>query len=174
MPNKTNANTSQKAIESAASIRSKRMPEQPIDELICFALYSASTAINKAYQPNLAQLGLTYQQYIALSALWESDVPMTVGMLCEKLMTQTNTLTPILKRLEIQGFMTRKKSDEDGRQVFVKLTEKGIQMRAHQSKVTTCVVRDTGLPKDELDVLTATISKMRDNLIKAQHKNHQN
>lgn len=179
MPKKTIVNTAQKPMESAVLVESKNLPKQrigqhiehPIEGLICFALYSASTAINKAYQPHLKLLGLTYPQYIALSALWESDTDLSVGMLCEKLMTQTNTLTPILQRLEVQNLVIRQKSEDDGRQVNIKLTEKGLQMRMHQSNVTKCVVRDTGLPTEELDALTKTISKMRDNLIKAQGQN---
>ncbi len=139
-----------------------------VEDLICFALYSATSAINKAYAPHLAQIELTYPQYITLSALWQhgtdGDGAVTVGWLCQKLMTDTNTMTPILKRLEASGHIIRRKGKEDKRQVLITLTEKGKELQVEQAGITKCVVADTGLPEDELVRLVGTISKMRDNL----------
>ena len=141
---------------------------QKVEDLICFALYSATSAINKAYAPHLARIELTYPQYITLSALWQHGAhvegAVTVGWLCQKLMTDTNTMTPILKRLEASGHIIRRKGKEDKRQVLITLTEKGKELRSEQAGITNCVVADTGLPEDELVRLVGTISKMRDNL----------
>ena len=149
---------------------------QKVEDLICFALYSATSAINKAYAPHLARIGLTYPQYITLSALWqnkhdadqqsaEADKKgVTVGWICEKLMTDTNTMTPILKRLEASGHIARKKGETDKRQVLITLTDKGAKLEAEQASITKCVVADTGLPETELEALVQSISKMRSNL----------
>lgn len=147
-----------------------------VEDLICFALYSTTSAINKAYAPHLARIGLTYPQYITLSALWQrgcfkianwdeaSADDVTVGWLCQKLMTDTNTMTPILKRLETANLITRHKGKVDKRQVFITLTEKGAALQSEQSGITKCVVADTGLPEGELESLVNSINKMRDNL----------
>lgn len=149
---------------------------QKVENLICFALYSATSAINKAYAPHLARIGLTYPQYITLSALWQNthdadqqstevqNKGVTVGWICEKLMTDTNTMTPILKRLEASGHIERKKGETDKRQVLITLTERGAKLEAEQSGITKCVVADTGLPETELEALVQTINKMRINL----------
>lgn len=143
---------------------------QQIEDLICFALYSATSAINKAYAPHLTRIGLTYPQYITLSALWQHNATtndeseVTVGWLCQKLMTDTNTMTPILKRLEASGHIIRSKGKEDKRQVLISLTEKGIALKIQQAEITKCVVAETGLPNAELEALVGTINKMRGNL----------
>lgn len=149
---------------------------QKVEDLICFALYSATSAINKAYAPHLARIGLTYPQYITLSALWQNthdadqlsteaqNKGVTVGWICEKLMTDTNTMTPILKRLEASGHIERKKGETDKRQVLITLTDRGAKLEAEQAGITKCVVADTGLPETELETLVQTINKMRNNL----------
>jgi DNA-binding MarR family transcriptional regulator len=149
---------------------------QKVEDLICFALYSTTSAINKAYAPHLARIGLTYPQYITLSALWQElyvadatsagmeENGVTVGWLCDKLMTDTNTMTPILKRLEASGHIKRQKGTADKRQVFISLTVKGGRLKTEQVGITKCVVADTGLPEAELEALVRSINKMRDNL----------
>lgn len=140
-----------------------------VDELICFALYSANTAMNRSYQPHLSPLGLTYPQYITLVALWEGD-GITVGRLCERLFTETSTLTPILKRLETQGHIERKRGQKDERQVFIHLTPSGRALEAEAPNITNCIVGDTGTPLDELSDLVTTISAMRDSLLKSKQE----
>ncbi|MEP3196328.1 MAG: MarR family transcriptional regulator [Lentilitoribacter sp.] len=149
---------------------------QKVEDLICFALYSTTSAINKAYAPHLARIGLTYPQYITLSALWQElydadatsaemeETGVTVGWLCDKLMTDTNTMTPILKRLEASGHIKRQKGTKDKRQVFIRLTDKGAELKAEQANITKCVVAETGLSKTELEILVRSINKMRQNL----------
>lgn len=135
------------------------------DELICFALYSANHAMNRSYQPHLRSLGLTYPQYIALVGLWEGD-GITVGRLCERLLTETSTLTPVLKRLEKQGLIERRRGERDERQVFLHLTESGKALEAKAPGITHCIVNDTGVPLERLSELVAILSEMRDTLLK--------
>src|SRR5687768_8389206 len=97
-------------------------------DFLCFAVYSANLAYGKAYKPILEELGLTYTQYIAIVALWERD-DQTVSGLGEKLFLESNTLTPILKKLEAMGYLTRRRDPEDERQVRVSLTEAGRRLR---------------------------------------------
>ncbi len=133
-----------------------------IEELICFALYSASNAMNRTYRPHLSPLGLTYPQYIALTVLWEKD-GVTVGALCDRMMTETSTLTPLLKRLEKRGYLERKRSSEDERQVLVHLTHAGRQLQSEAPEITRCVIDSTKIPPAKLAELVQTISRMRDN-----------
>jgi DNA-binding MarR family transcriptional regulator len=95
---------------------------------VCFPLYSVSRLLTKAYKPFLDQLGLTYPQYLVLLVLWEND-KRTVNQITEKLILNTNTLSPLLKRMEKMELLQRNRSDEDERSVIVKLTEKGKQLK---------------------------------------------
>ena len=99
-----------------------------LDEQLCFALYSASMAINRAYKPMLDKLGITYPQYLVLSTLWEKDGK-TIGAIALRLALEPSTVTPLVKRLEAAGLMTRKRNVSDERQVFVNLTQKGKAMQ---------------------------------------------
>lgn len=159
---------------------------QKVEELICFALYSATTAINKAYAPLLSKIGLTYPQYITLSALWQragqtgadkddhdtDNKGVTVGWLCNKLMTDTNTMTPILKRLEAAGHITRQRGENDKRQVLIALTLQGAGLQTEQSEITKCVISETAMPEPELEKLVGLISQMRDNLAASNAANN--
>ena len=111
----------------------------------------------------MSPLGLTYPQYIALTVLWEKD-GITVGALCDRLMTETSTLTPLLKRLEQRGYLERKCSNENERQVFVHLTDAGRQLQSAAPEITRCVVDSTKIPPSRLAELVQTISRIRDNL----------
>ena len=127
-----------------------------IDELICFALYSAGNAMNRTYRPLLSALGLTYPQYITLTALWEKD-QVTVGLLCDRLMAETSTLTPLLKRLEQQGYIERVRGIEDERRVFVRLTKQGRALQDAAPEITRCVIDSTGIAQDKLVDLVRVI-----------------
>jgi len=107
---------SKRALKPSSALR--------LGEFLCFAIYSASHAFNRVYKPLLDELGLTYPQYLAMVALWEED-DQTVGSLCEKLLLESSTLTPVLKRLEALGHVKRTRDPVDERQVRVRLTEKG-------------------------------------------------
>ena len=95
-----------------------------LDQQLCFAVYAAAHAFNRFYKPLLVPLGLTYPQYLVLLVLWEAD-GQTVSGIGERLMLDSGTLTPLLKRLEAAGFVTRARSAHDERQVLVRLTDAG-------------------------------------------------
>src|SRR5689334_24753737 len=95
-----------------------------LNDLLCFAVYAAGHGFNRVYKPLLDPLGLTYPQYLVMKALWEQD-SQTVGALGEKLSLESNTLTPLLKRLEAQGRVRRVRDPRDERQVRVQLTAAG-------------------------------------------------
>ena len=99
-----------------------------LDDFLCFAIYSANLAMNRLNKPVLDELGLTYPQYIVLVALYEQD-DQTVGGLGDKLFLNSSTLTPLLKRLEAMGHLTRQRDPEDERQVRVRLTPQGRSVR---------------------------------------------
>ena len=133
-------------------------------DFLCFAIYSANLAYGRAYKPILEELGLTYTQYIAIVALWEED-DQTVSGLGEKMFLESNTLTPILKKLEAMGYLTRRRDPGDERQVRVRLTEAGRRLREKGLNMT--LVKQTGLPIEEFSKLQKAVSKLRDNLIEA-------
>ncbi|KAA0111008.1 MarR family winged helix-turn-helix transcriptional regulator [Mycolicibacterium sp. P9-22] len=132
-----------------------------LSDFMCFAVYSANLAYGKAYKPILDKLGVTYTQYLAIVALWEED-HQTVSGLGEKLFLESNTLTPILKRLEAVGYVTRQRSTQDERQVVVSLTEAGRALRAQGLEMD--LVAATGLSPEEFRVLQKGIANLRDNL----------
>ena len=106
------------------------MQEQlKLDNQLCFRLYTASRLITQAYHPHLSGIGLTYPQYLVMMVLWEQD-GLPVNDIAKKLYLETNTVTPLLKRMEAEGFITRKKGKDDARQVIVHLTEKGRELES--------------------------------------------
>ena len=98
-----------------------------LDNQLCFRLYAASRLVTQAYHPYLTELGLTYPQYLVLLVLWEQD-RQPVNDLAKRLHLETNTVTPLLQRMEQQGLVVRKRSKEDGRQVIVSLTGTGREL----------------------------------------------
>lgn len=99
-------------------------PDLRLDTQLCFALYSASRKVTSAYREPLKDMGLTYPQYLVLLVLWEND-HRKVNQLGEALMLDSGTLSPLLRRMEAAGFVTRRRSDEDERSVVISLTDKG-------------------------------------------------
>jgi MarR family transcriptional regulator, organic hydroperoxide resistance regulator len=134
-----------------------------LSNFLCFAVYSANLAFGRAYKPILDALGLTYTQYIALLALSEED-EQTVGVLGEKLFLESNTLTPILKKLEQTGYIRRHRDPADERQVRVSLTPAG--RRLLEKDLGETIVEATGLGK-EFPAVQQTVSRLRDNLLRA-------
>lgn len=113
----------------SAQSQPKTEPEVPLlNEQLCFALYTATHRIIRAYRPLLEPLGLTYVQYLVLLVLWE-DTPRSVGELGGELYLDSGTLTPLLKRMERSGFVSRVRDTEDERRVLIHLTEHGKQLR---------------------------------------------
>jgi DNA-binding MarR family transcriptional regulator len=134
-----------------------------LSNFLCFAVYSANLAFGRAYKPILDKLGLTYTQYVTLVALGEED-DQTVGVLGEKLFLESNTLTPILKKLERDGFIHRKRDPADERQVRVGLTQAG--RRLLEKNPGASLVEATGLGKDFVSV-QKNVSRLRDNLLRS-------
>lgn len=133
-----------------------------LDEQLCFAVYTASRALTRAYGPLLEPLGVTYPQYLTLLVLWEEDGA-SVKRLGERLSLDSGTLTPLLKRLEQQGLVERRRSAEDERVVHVHLTAAGKALRAKARKVPGALARCAGFAiEDPRDV--AHLRKLREEL----------
>jgi len=98
--------------------------ELKLDNQVCFRLYTAARLVMQAYTPLLSQLGITYPQYLVLMVLWEKD-GQPVNDIAHRLLLETNTVTPLLQRMERQGIVTRKRGEQDKRQQIVSLTDKG-------------------------------------------------
>lgn len=119
---------------------------------LCFPVYAASRLIIREYQPHLDKLGITYPQYLVLMVLWEDD-NLTVNDIARRLILNTNTVTPLLKRMEQQGIIVRKRSDEDERKVIVQLTKKGSKMQEEAARIPESLLSrlgDSNLDMDEL------------------------
>ncbi|GAB4517556.1 MAG: hypothetical protein Tsb0019_17400 [Roseibium sp.] len=134
-----------------------------LDRFLCFALYSANHAMHGVYKGLLKEVGLTYPQFLAMTVLWErNNVP--VGAITSKLQLDTNTLTPLLKRLETMGLVTRTRNPKDERQVILKLTRKGRALQKKTEHFASCILTSTGLSVEEVMDLQAKVMKLRDNL----------
>jgi DNA-binding MarR family transcriptional regulator len=142
----------------------KKKSDPNLADFLCFAIYSANLAYGRAYKPILDKLGLTYTQWIAIVSLWETD-GQTVRGLGEKLFLESNTLTPILKKLEAMGYVKRRRNPEDERQVRVSLTEAGRKLR--QKGSTMNLVKETRLTPEDFAKLQKAVSGLRDNLLAA-------
>jgi DNA-binding MarR family transcriptional regulator len=134
-----------------------------LSNFLCFAVYSANLAFGRAYKPILDAVGLTYTQYIAMVALNEEN-EQTVGALGEKLFLESNTLTPILKKLEQMGYVRRGRDPADERQVRVNLTPAG--RRLLEKDLGASLLDATGLG-EEFPVVQKTVARLRDNLLRA-------
>ncbi|WOI32621.1 MarR family transcriptional regulator [Tritonibacter scottomollicae] len=134
-----------------------------IDELLCFSVYSVNHAISRLYRPLLAPLGLTYPQYLVLVALWDRD-KRRVNDLGTELQLDTNTLTPLLKRMEAAELLTRKRNPEDERSLIVALTDKGRNLQDKAGEVTSCVLEAMGGDIEELSALHDRLNALRHKL----------
>ena len=134
-----------------------------LDNQLCFALYSASLAMTKVYKPLLDALGLTYPQYLAMLVLWERDGLM-VSELGERLYLDSGTLTPLLKRLEASGFITRIRAVEDERRVHITLTAAGRKLKTSAAKIPDCILNASQCSLPELVALTQQIQALRQRL----------
>ena len=132
----------------------------PLDGQLCFSIYSAAIAINRAYKPLLDELGLTYPQYLVLSTLWEGG-EQTVGGVANRLDLEPSTLTPLIKRLEQAGFVDRRRNPDDERQVRVALTDKGRALRAPAGCLLDELLRRSGLTVPELIDLNTRVRTLK-------------
>ena len=126
----------------------KREDSLKLDNQICFPLYVASKEITRRYLPLLKELDLTYTQYITLLALWEKD-HITVKELGERLYLDSGTLTPLLNKLENKGYIIKNKSDKDGRELVVCVTEEGYKLKEKALNVPPSIARCVCLEKEE-------------------------
>jgi DNA-binding MarR family transcriptional regulator len=129
---------------------------------LCFRLYTITRLITQAYRPLLEPLGLTYPQYLVMMVLWEQD-NLTVGDICHRLMLDTNTLTPMLQRMEREGLVVRTHGIADGRQTLVSLTKKGKHLEEQAKDIPECMSQnwhgDT-LSHEQLTNMVATIDTL--------------
>jgi len=143
------------------------MEQLKLENQICFPLYAASRLVTREYQPHLDQLGITYPQYLVLLVLWQQD-QMPVNDIARKLILNTNTITPLLKRMEQQGLITRKRSQEDERVVLVSLSEKGKQLQEKAAEIPAKLVAGLShgqMPLQEIILMKNTLTKLIDLLI---------
>ncbi len=132
-------------------------------DMICFALYSAAHRMQQAYKPLLDNLGITYPQYLVLSVLWAQD-DQTVGAIGRQVQLDSNTLTPLLKRLQSQGIVTRERDAQDERQVRIRLTDKGYALRYAARDIPGCILERSGLSLADATALRDQVSALRDHL----------
>ena len=138
-----------------------------IDNFVCFALYSAGHAFTRLYKPLLDPLGLTYPQYLVMAVLWEKD-GRTVGEIGEKLLLESSTLTPLLKRLETAGMVRRTRDQDDERVVRIQLTPKGAEPKQKAIEIPRAIGCSTNLTIPEVMKLTDDIKALREKLLAAQ------
>ncbi|AZE12634.1 Organic hydroperoxide resistance transcriptional regulator [Pseudomonas chlororaphis subsp. aureofaciens] len=134
-----------------------------LDNQLCFALHSTSLLMTKVYKPLLQELGLTYPQYLAMMVLWEQD-GLTVGEISSRLLTDPGSLTPLLKRLEAEGLLSRTRSREDERVVIIELTEQGRALYNRARGVPQCILGASGLTLEQLRKLQADLLNLRGHL----------
>ena len=134
-----------------------------LDNQLCFAVYSASLAMTRLYKPMLDKLKLTYPQYLVMLALWEQDGA-TVSELGERLSLDSGTLTPLLKRLETSGYLTRLRDAADERRVRITLSGAGRRLKARAADVPACLLAATQCDVPELVALTQQIQTLRDRI----------
>jgi MarR family transcriptional regulator, organic hydroperoxide resistance regulator len=134
-----------------------------LDNQLCFALYSASLAMTKAYKPLLSTLGITYPQYLVLLLLWEHD-GQSVSALGDRLFLDSGTLTPLLKRMEQATLLRRERSADDERRVQVWLTPSGQALRTQAQAIPQCMLQAAACSMAELSTLTQSVQTLRDQL----------
>jgi DNA-binding MarR family transcriptional regulator len=134
-----------------------------LDNQLCFALHSTSLLMTKVYKPLLQALGLTYPQYLAMMVLWEED-GLTVGEISSRLLTDPGSLTPLLKRLEVEGLLSRTRSRADERVVVVELTDTGRALRDKAMDIPQCILGASGLDIEQLRKLQTDLLTLRGNL----------
>jgi Transcriptional regulators len=134
--------------------------EHTLDNQLCFALYGASMVIGRLYKPMLDAMGITYPQYLVLFTLWEGD-GRTIGAIAERLSLESSTITPLVKRMEAAGLVTRARSAEDERRVLVHLTDKGRSLQGESRCLGEALFLGSGMQPEELMALTAQARRLQ-------------
>lgn len=140
-----------------------------LNNFLCFAIYSTGHAFNQLYRPLLDALQLTYPQYLVMVTLWDRD-DVTVKEIGQRLFLESSTLTPLLKRIEGLGYLTRTRDAVDERQVRLRLTEDGRKLRAKALDIPLCIGEAVGLKLAEIQRLVGEISELRSNIHEAAGK----
>jgi DNA-binding MarR family transcriptional regulator len=130
---------------------------------LCFSIYSTTIAINRLYKPLLDPLGLTYPQYLVLGALWQED-GQTIGAIAERLALESSTITPLVKRLEQSGFVSRQRNAADERQVHVRLTQAGRDVRVRTHVLKDAMQAKSGMSAEEIVKLNQEVQRLLDAL----------
>ena len=142
-----------------------RYAELDLDRQLCFPLYAAARAVVRAYGPLLDAAGLTYPQYLAMLVLWgATDEPVTVGELGSRLRLDTGTLTPLLKRLEASGYLSRRRDPDDERRVILEVTDQGWALRDQVAHVPGELLRSLQLDPDEIADIRRVLDLLIDRL----------
>jgi DNA-binding MarR family transcriptional regulator len=139
----------------------KTNPPVPLDDQLCYAIYSAGIAVQRAYKPLLDELGLTYPQYLVLNILWRED-GQAVGRIADQLALESSTLTPLFKRLEAGGLVSRTRNPSNERQVVVELTEAGRALRSRAGCLGDTLLEASGQSPAALGDLNTDIKTLRD------------
>lgn len=132
-----------------------------LDNQLCFRLYTAARLVTASYTPYFKQFGITYPQYLVLMMLWEKD-NLIISDITERLRLETNTITPLLQRMEKQGLIVRQKSKADSRQRIISLTRKGKELEEQVKDVPNCIARNvaaSGMTAEEFTSLVQTLDK---------------
>ncbi|MER8622247.1 MarR family transcriptional regulator [Mesorhizobium sp. M1143] len=135
----------------------------PLDNQLCFTLYATSIAINRTYKPMLDEMGITYPQYLVLNALAEAG-GMSVGSIAHRLALESSTITPLVKRMEQAGLVTRQRSQTDERQVQVDLTPAGRALLVQCNCLNETLIERSGMTMADLDALNRRIQALREAL----------
>jgi len=151
------------ALKASAQKSGKARNLLLLDDQLCFALYSTSLALNKVYRRLLAPLGLTYPQYLVMMVLWERD-GLSVSEIGEKLFLDSATLTPLLKRLEASGLVTRTRASHDERQVIVELSSEGRALKAQAKSVPSELACASECSPDDLVAMKQQLESLREAL----------
>ncbi|MCR5541072.1 MAG: MarR family transcriptional regulator [Ruminococcus sp.] len=133
-----------------------------LDNQLCFPIYAASRVITSLYTPYLKPLGLTYTQYIFFLVLWEKD-GITVGEICKRLMLDSGTLSPIIKKLRQQGYIEKQQSSSDERSFIVTLTDKGRELRKQAENIPLQVGRCVDLAPEKAEQLRELLYELLNN-----------
>jgi DNA-binding MarR family transcriptional regulator len=139
----------------------------PLNQQLCFSLYAASLAVTRVYKPMLDELGFTYPQYLVLHALWEED-GRTIGAIAARLGLESSTVTPLVKRLEAAGFVTRARNPGDERQVQVLLTPAGQAIREQCGCLAEVLLDRSGLSPEWVAALNDQVQTLREALRRAE------
>ena len=135
----------------------------PLEDQLCFSLYATTIAMNRLYKPMLDKLGLTYPQYLVLSTLWERD-GLPVSSIADRLSLDSSMITPLLKRLEAAGLVTRTRNPKDERQVIVTLTAKGRSLNERTTCLTDTLLERSGMTPEKLTKLNAQVQALKESL----------